>query len=145
MLRLGQESGLVAFDKEGKIPPAFLHDGMGGSHLGVQSVHQGDGPVQLQAAQQGLGGGNLVALIAHGFDAQGAPALRIDGPDQLGALAASPGRQPLLFLLETLALTREAALLLFPSRQPPFSRTFAFTSPWPMPRAVLASLWGGCE
>ena len=44
---------------------------MGGAHLGVEGVHQGDGPVQFQASEQGLGGGNLVALVAHGFNAQG--------------------------------------------------------------------------
>ena len=80
---------MVAFDEEGKVSPAFLDDGMGGAHLGVQGVHQGDGPVQFQPAQQGLGGGNLVTLVAHRFHAQGASALRVDGSDQLRALAAA--------------------------------------------------------
>ena len=91
MSRLGQECGLLAFDKEGEVSPAFLHDGVGGFDLAVERVHQSDDAVQLQAAQQGFGGGNFVALVGHRFDAQNAPAVRIAGADQLGALAAAQG------------------------------------------------------
>ena len=34
VLRLALESGLVAFDKEDEVSPAFLHDGAGGFDLG---------------------------------------------------------------------------------------------------------------
>lgn len=89
MLGLAQKAWLVAFDKEDKISAAFLHNSVGGLRLGVQGVHQRNRAIQFQAVQQGLPGGNFIALVGHGFDRQRAPALRIDGADQLGALAAA--------------------------------------------------------
>lgn len=80
-MRLLQEAGLVAFDKEDKIPPTLLHDGMPCLDLGVQSVHQSDGSIQFQAVQQRLSGGNLVALVRHGLHAQGASTLRVNDSD----------------------------------------------------------------
>ncbi len=86
---MAQKARLVAFDKENEISPAFLHHGAGGFGLSVQGIHQRDGSIQFQAVQQGLPGGNLMALVSHGFDRQGAPALDIDRADQLSALAAT--------------------------------------------------------
>src|ERR1035438_5777000 len=88
---LVEQTALVAFDEQEEVSCALLHDGAGRLHLRVEGIHQGNGALQFQAIQQCLARWNLVTLAGHGFHAQGASALGINGPDQLRAPAAPQG------------------------------------------------------
>lgn len=82
---------LIALDHQYEITPTFLHDRACRLNLRMERIHQSDGAVQVQPLQQGLARRNLVAFVGHRLDSQRPSAARVDGSDQLSALAAAHG------------------------------------------------------
>jgi hypothetical protein len=80
---------LIAFNRQQIISSGALDDQARGLQLRMQRIEHRHLTVQLPVVQQTLRHWNLVGLFVHRFQAQGAAALQIHGPQQMLASVAN--------------------------------------------------------